>query len=116
MHYGDEVVPLADMGIGRGGQKPDERELKMAQQLIDSLAARWNPDKYRDEYRAAVEQMVEKKAAGEDAVTAPAPRQAPQRVTNLMAALEASLARARGGAKVHTHAGDGTRRRRRKSA
>ena len=118
MHYGDEVVPLADMGIGRGGQKPDERELKMAQQLIDSLAAKWDPEKYKDEYRSAVEEMVEKKAAGEDVVTAPAPREAPQRVTNLMAALEASLAKAKGGAKAHTHpaANGSSSRKRRKTA
>jgi DNA end-binding protein Ku len=67
------------------------RELKMAQQLIASLSSEFQPERYRDEYREKVLDLVERKAQGEEIATQPeAP--APARVPDLMAALEASLA------------------------
>ena len=39
-----------------------EKELKMAQTLVDSMTAKWEPEKYRDEYRTAVMEMIEQKA------------------------------------------------------
>jgi DNA end-binding protein Ku len=63
----------------------------MAQQLIDSLSSEFEPEKYRDEYRDKVLDLIERKASGEDIVVQPeAP--APAKVPDLMAALEASLA------------------------
>ena len=47
-----------------------ERELKMAQQLIDSLSSEFEPDKYRDEYREKVLELIERKAAGEEIAVA----------------------------------------------
>jgi DNA end-binding protein Ku len=71
--------------------KASERELKMAQQLIDSLSSEFDPSRYRDEYRDKVLDLIERKAAGEDIAVQPeAP--APAKVPDLMAALEASLA------------------------
>jgi DNA end-binding protein Ku len=68
----------------------------MAQQLIDSLSADFDPSKFRDEYRDRVLDLIERKAAGEEIAvqpeaedTTPAP--------DLMAALEASLAEIRSG-------------------
>jgi DNA end-binding protein Ku len=126
MHYGDEVLSLADTGIGHTGHKPAERELKVAEQLIESLSTEFDPAKYKDEYREAVEEMVHKKAEGEEVVTAPAPKESPHRVTNLMAALEASLAAAKGASKsgarsstrerANGHAHHPPPRRRRRSA
>ncbi len=68
-----------------------ERELAMAQQLIDSLAAPFEPSKYRDEYREKVLDLIERKAAGEEITVQPEAPQA-KAVPDLMAALEASLA------------------------
>jgi DNA end-binding protein Ku len=71
--------------------KVSDREVKMAQQLIDSLSSEFDPSKYRDEYRDKVLDLIERKAQGEEiAVQAEAP--APAKVPDLMAALEASLA------------------------
>jgi DNA end-binding protein Ku len=92
MHFADEVRDPADIdevaaldGVGR----PSARERTMAEQLIDMLAADWEPDRYRDTYRERVLELVEAKAAGEEIVTEePAERPA---VVDLMAALEASL-------------------------
>src|SRR3954468_11635522 len=51
MHYNDEVVPADHVAGLEVKAKVDERELKMAQQLIESLTTKFKPDKYHDEYR-----------------------------------------------------------------
>ena len=93
MIFHDEVVPadeLDDMPEGKPA-KTSERELKMAQQLIASLASDFEPTKYRDEYRDKVLDLIERKAEGEEIAIQPeAPE--PTKVPDLMAALEASLA------------------------
>ena len=73
-----------------------DRELKMAQQLIESLTSEFEPEKYRDEYREKVLELIERKASGEEIAVQPeAP--APAKVPDLMAALEASLAAVKSG-------------------
>ena len=68
----------------------------MAQQLIDSLSSDFEPEKYRDEYRDKVLDLIERKAQGEEITVQPeAP--APAKVPDLMAALEASLAAVKSG-------------------
>ena len=63
----------------------------MAQQLIESLVTDFEPERYKDEYREKVLELIERKASGEEITAAPeAP--APAKVPDLMAALEASLA------------------------
>jgi DNA end-binding protein Ku len=93
MIFHDEVVPhdeLDDLPESKE-LKVSDREVKMAQQLIDSLSGEFEPEKYRDEYRDKVLDLIERKASGEDIVVQPeAP--APAEVPDLMAALEASLA------------------------
>jgi DNA end-binding protein Ku len=66
----------------------------MAEQLIASLSADFEPEKFRDEYRDRVLELIERKAAGEELTPAP---EAPEPVAapDLMAALEASLAAVR---------------------
>jgi DNA end-binding protein Ku len=93
MLFHDEVVPsdeIEDLPEAKE-LKASERELKMAQQLIDSLSADFDPSRYRDEYRDKVLDLIERKAQGEEIAVQPeAPK--PERVPDLMAALEASLA------------------------
>lgn len=95
MYFGNSVVDLEDIDEVPKSVKVDERELKMAQQLIDQLAGKFDPNKYQDEYVKAVQEMVERKAAGEEVYTAPEPEETGGRTTNLMEALQASLSRAR---------------------
>ena len=93
MIFHDEVVPHDDIEDLPDSKslKVSDRELKMAQQLIDSLSSEFDPSKYRDEYRDKVLDLIERKASGEDIAVQPeAP--APAKVPDLMAALEASLA------------------------
>src|SRR4029453_19375491 len=68
------------------------RELEMARQLVDTLSGTFDPEKYHDEYREEVLALIERKAAGEE-IVAPAAPEEPAKVLDLMAALEASLAR-----------------------
>jgi DNA end-binding protein Ku len=93
MIFHDEVVPHEDLDDLPDSKdlKASDRELKMAQQLIDSLSSDFEPERYHDEYREKVLALIERKAAGEEIVVQPeAP--APAKVPDLMAALEASLA------------------------
>ena len=64
----------------------------MARQLVNALAGTFDPEKYHDEYREELLALIERKAAGEEIVAAAAPEE-PAKVLDLMAALEASLAR-----------------------
>ena len=97
MIFADEVVPpdeIDDLPDAKD-LKVSDREVKMAQQLIDSLSSDFEPDKYRDEYREKVLELIERKAAGEEIAVQPeAPE--PTKVPDLMAALEASLAAVKG--------------------
>jgi DNA end-binding protein Ku len=89
MRFADEVVPAKQIKFSAPGRKPSDREIKMAGKLVDSLHERWNPGKRKDEYRKAVLDMIERKAAGKKPRK---PREhAPDESPDLMAALEASL-------------------------
>jgi DNA end-binding protein Ku len=84
-----------------------DREVEMAQQLIGSLTAPFEPEKYHDEYRERVLELIEAKAAGEEVSVQPV--EEPQKVPDLMAALEQSLAAAE-------KSGGGTSRTRKRAA
>jgi DNA end-binding protein Ku len=95
--FGDEVIQpdkLDGLPEAKDQKKTSKRELEMAQQLIDSLSAEFDPDKYRDEYRDRVLDMIERKSQGEDVVVE-VPAEEPQKVPDLMAALEASIAQSK---------------------
>jgi DNA end-binding protein Ku len=65
------------------------QEVQMAQALIESLSGDWNPEEFTDEYRAALMQIVEAKAAGEEIVAVEPAEEA--KVVDLMEALKASV-------------------------
>ena len=119
MHFGNEVAS-ADQLQPPAAHKPPDRELKVAEQLVDSLAGPFQPSKYHDEYRDCIIQIIERKAHGEQIVTQPVIEPKPVKAGDLMAALQASLAeaksQARGGAKGNGHAHAHAHSRRRTSA
>jgi DNA end-binding protein Ku len=97
MLFADEVVSpdsLEELAAADGDQKTSDRELEMAKQLIDSLSGEFEPEKYRDEYRERVLELIERKAQGETVVVE-APPEEPKKVPDLMSALEASIAAAK---------------------
>jgi DNA end-binding protein Ku len=72
-----------------------DREIAMATQLVESLSADFEPEKYHDAYREQLLDLIERKAAG-DLTEAPAPVAAEDsKVVDLLAALEASVAAAK---------------------
>lgn len=93
MNRADEVLPVSSLDVPRGSA-PSERELHMAEQLVSSLSAPFEPGRYPDEHRERVLALVEKKAAGET-IEAPPEEPAPAQVVSLADALSASLAAAR---------------------
>lgn len=93
MRYADEIVDPATLGLPEGDIEFTDREISMARQLVETLAADFDMDKYHDEYREQLLALIDKKAAGEEIVAQPQP-EAPAKVLDLMAALEASLQRA----------------------
>src|SRR5436305_4778653 len=65
MLFDDEVVPLSDLdGLPDSAADLSEREVTMAEQLVASLSAAFEPGKYTDDYRQRVLDLIEAKAAG----------------------------------------------------
>ena len=117
MLFHDEVVPSHDIEDLPDGKelKATDRELKMAQQLIDSLSSEFDPTSYHDEYREKVLELIEKKASGEEIAVQPeAPE--PAKVPDLMAALEASLAAVKEPKKKASSASNGSKSSSKKSS
>ena len=96
MLWGDEVLSpdRLDELDSVAESEPSERELKMAEQLIESLSGPFEPERFKDEYRERVLDLIERKAAGEQIAVQPQAEE-PQAAPDLMAALEASLAAVR---------------------
>lgn len=96
MHYADEVTMPDDLEPVLGSAADlREKELAMAESLIESLGADFDPGAYHDEYREKLEELLEAKASGKEIVVAPDTEPEAPRVGDLIAALEASLAAAR---------------------
>ncbi len=94
IHYPDEV-----RGVGDVPNIPEnigivKKELDTAKLLIDQLTTSFDPEKYTDDYRTALLELIEQKKAGKT-VEAPTKEKASANVTNLMDALQASLEKAK---------------------
>jgi DNA end-binding protein Ku len=92
MRYADEVLPREELVPDDESAEPSERELAMARQLVEALSGHFEPTQYHDEYREQLMDLIQRKAAGEQIVAEPTVEE-PGKVLDLMAALEASLAR-----------------------
>jgi DNA end-binding protein Ku len=90
MRFADQLVSSSDLDIPKLSRKPTERELDMAERLVDSLAQTWEPERFEDRHRQAVMALIEQKAAGEE-LHVPELHE-PEETPDLIAALEASLA------------------------
>jgi len=112
MRFAEEVVSVDSLSLPKD-VSVGERELKMAEELIDSLSGEFEPANYRDEYSEKLRALIEKKAQGEEIVTTPQAEEGGGKVIDLMAALEKSLARTR--AKKQPQAAESANKRKRKS-
>jgi DNA end-binding protein Ku len=71
------------------------QELQMAASLIESMAGDFKPEEFTDEYRSALQKVIDAKVSGKEIVVAPTVEEAPSGAIDLMAALRASVDRAR---------------------
>ncbi|HEY0552754.1 MAG TPA: Ku protein [Thermoanaerobaculia bacterium] len=95
MRYAHELRAPEDLGIPHGKSGVTDREVDMAERLVEGMVAAWEPEKYKDTYRNDVMKMIEKRAkAGElEAPSEPAPKPEKPRnnVIDLMALLKQSV-------------------------
>jgi DNA end-binding protein Ku len=94
--YADEVIDQADIEELQGLEaiEVNDKEVAMAESLVASLAADFEPEKYRDEYREEVMALIQMKADGEEFEMPETAAEKPK-VVDIMAALEASVASAK---------------------
>jgi DNA end-binding protein Ku len=92
LSYADEVVDPADIDELQGLDAVDVsvKEVKMAESLVESLSATFEPEKYTDQYREQVLDLIKVKASGAELTVPESPVEKPK-VVDLMAALEASV-------------------------
>jgi DNA end-binding protein Ku len=110
MRFADEVVPRQDIDeLPARKSKPGPKELRMAEQLIDSLASDWDPKQYQDTYVDELKARIKAKDKGKDVVEAEPEEEKTADIVDLTEALQRSLESGRTRKRP-------TRRRRRKSA
>jgi DNA end-binding protein Ku len=93
LHWPDEVRAIDELNLPEDQIEIKASEKKMAEQLVASMTGEFNAADYHDDYRQALMAVIEKKVAGEK--PEPQQRAEPTNITDLMAALEASVAAAR---------------------
>jgi DNA end-binding protein Ku len=103
LFFADEIRDRSTLDVP-GRTKPKGKELDMATGLIEAMSGAWKPDEFRDTYTERVEKLIEDKRRGREVVTEAEPPE-PTAMSDLITALERSVAEARGGRKPQ--AGDG---------
>jgi DNA end-binding protein Ku len=97
MNFSDEIQQTDDLEeLHQDDVQPTERELAVARRLVESIAEPFEIARYRDTYREALLEMIDRKAGGEEVVAQPAATPQPLQAPDLMSALEASLEQVRG--------------------
>jgi DNA end-binding protein Ku len=91
MHFPSELIDVsefkapAEKSIGKS-------EMQMAEQLIESMTSEWKPQEYTDEYRDALENLIEEKIEhGDQAHPAPVAKKRPSNVVDLVSVLQESI-------------------------
>jgi DNA end-binding protein Ku len=98
MHFAEELADSEKLNLPKKSAEPASRELQMAEALVESMSAEWNPKKYKDDYRDALMEVIEEKveAGGEEIEEKPKPKKPSPKVIDLVAVLQQSLAKSRG--------------------
>jgi DNA end-binding protein Ku len=98
MHFASEVLKPEE--LNRPKTDLNDKELKMANALIESMSSDWQPEKYRDEYRDAVMEMIETKAKNKQLPPAPAAAPRSTNVVDLVKVLQESINRSQSGSRL----------------
>ncbi len=92
MHFADELADSEKLHLPRK-MEVGKREMNMAKSLIDSMTSKWEPDKYKDDYREALMDVIEEKveAGGKEIEEKPRKAPKPTKVIDLVSVLQKSL-------------------------
>src|SRR5947209_11489047 len=97
MHFADELADPGKLHLPKRVEV-GKREMNMAKSLIDSMSAKWNPEKYHDDYREALMEVIEEKveAGGKEIEETPKKAPKPTKVIDLVEVLQQSLVETKG--------------------
>ena len=103
MHFADELAETSKLHIPKKVEV-GKREMTMAKSLIDSMSSKWNPEKYKDDYREALMEVIEEKveAGGKEIEEKPRKAPKPTKVIDLVSVLQKSLEETGGKKKATT--------------
>ncbi|HEY7001739.1 MAG TPA: Ku protein [Candidatus Udaeobacter sp.] len=92
MHFADELADPAKLHVPKKAEV-GKREMNMARSLIDSMSSKWDPEKYKDDYREALMEVIEEKveAGGKEIEEKPKKAPKPTKVIDLVSVLQKSL-------------------------
>jgi DNA end-binding protein Ku len=94
LHWPDEIRATSELDLGDEEYDFKPAELAMANQLVSAMTGEFDPSQYKDEYREALEAVIQAKVEGEETVAVEAPEEG-GKLIDLMAALEASVSAAK---------------------
>ena len=100
MHFAAELSDAEKLNVPKK-MEPGEREADMATALVKSMTSKWDPTKYKDDYRDALLDVIEEKveAGGKEIEEKPKAKKTPSKVIDLVEVLKASLAKSENGGK-----------------
>ena len=87
LFYANEIRPTKDIAVDGVGVSP--KEIEMAVSLIENLSDHFDPQRYHDEYQAALKKLIDAKVAGAPLPAPPSERG--EKIVDLMEALRASV-------------------------
>ena len=92
MHFADELADPEKLHVPKKIEV-GKREMNMAKSLVDSMRSKWNPEKYKDDYREALMEVIEEKveAGGKEIEEKPRKAPKPTKVIDLVSVLQKSL-------------------------
>ena len=92
MHFADELADAEKLHLPKK-MEVGKREMNMARSLIDSMTSKWEPKKYKDDYREALMEVIEEKveAGGKEIEEKPRKAPKPTKVIDLVSVLQKSL-------------------------
>lgn len=92
MHFADELADIGKLHIPKKVEV-GKRETDMAKSLIGSMSSKWEPEKYKDDYREALMEVIEEKveAGGKEIEEKPRKTPKPTKVIDLVSVLQKSL-------------------------
>ena len=98
MHFAEELADAEKLNVPKKSSAPGKRELEMANALVESMSAEWDPKKYKDDYRDALMEVIEEKVelGGKEIEEKAKPKKPSAKVIDLVAVLQESLAQAEG--------------------